>query len=184
MKIRNLLAAAALVLGVSAPAFAATYNLGSANAGVSTSQTLVGTQVFDTFTFSIDTVSPGFAVTEISIDTIGSSFDTEIGLFDSANNFIASNRNGVGISPASKLTLSNALGLVTGSYTLVLGAWNINFGPTLADTDANGFPSGNYNVNISSTVSPVPVPAAGLMLLTGLLGFAGLRRRQRLSKVE
>ncbi|MCI2395392.1 VPLPA-CTERM sorting domain-containing protein [Aliiroseovarius sediminis] len=54
------------------------------------------------------------------------------------------------------------------------GQWNLSF--LEVDGDAN---RGRYSGQNLVTVSPVPVPAAGLLLVTGLLGMGAITRRRR-----
>ncbi len=96
-----------------------------------------------------------------AIDTAGSSFDTEIGLYDSAGRLVASNNN---VSPYTSASLlrfgfggSDGSRLGAGNYTLVLGGFNTIFRDGDVDT---AFPhQGDFQIDIQSTqrvVSPAP----------------------------
>lgn len=177
MMIKNILTAGAILVASAVTATAATVNLGDVTAGTSTSGAIVGTKNGDFYTFSLN-AAPGFGVTTLDIDTEGSDFGTDIGLYDSNDNLVAQAQNGPNTSPASRILLDGVL-TENGDYTLVVGAWNVNYTPNLADISFNGFPSGDYNVNISTTITAVPLPAGGLLLLSGLLGVAGVQRRKK-----
>lgn len=65
------------------------------------------------------------------------------------------------------------------SAVFTLGAGSYNISGSMIQL-ADGFFGGSAGIQISST-NPVPVPAAGLLLLTALGGIAGLRRRKKTS---
>ena len=88
-----------------------------------------------------------------------------------------------------------ANGSVLNSYTVTPGAWagamafsdvsfqytgdgsgdiRLRFGPSASDSQFNGAVD-----NLSISVSEVPLPAGGLLLLSGLAGVAGLKRRKK-----
>jgi hypothetical protein len=58
--------------------------------------------------------------------------------------------------------------------TTITPANQLNYTTTI--TPANQF---NYTTTITPTANPVPLPAAGLLLASGLIGVTGLRKRQR-----
>jgi hypothetical protein len=61
------------------------------------------------------------------------------------------------------------------SYTTTITPSNqLNYTTTI--TPASQF---NYTTTITPVASPVPLPAAGLLLASGLIGVTGLRKRQR-----
>lgn len=135
------------------------------------------------------------------IDSAGSSFDTQLHLFDFAGNGIAENDDSAAFSPQSEIALNLAAGnyligmtdfnndAVDGAALPVFGFTNTfnddngNFiqGPEgngpLAGWDSSGFNTGGtYSINFSAAVDRVPAPgAAGLLALGGLI--AARRRR-------
>lgn len=178
MTFRTFLSAAVFAVASATMATAATFNLGDATNGAATTGTIVGTKNGDFYQFTLNAL-PGFAVTTLDIDTANSDFGTDIGLYDSNNMLVAQSNNGPNTTPASRIFLNGLNVAPNGSYTLAVGAWNVNFTQNLADVSFNGFPSGDYNVNISTAVSAVPLPAGGVLLLTGLAGAVGLKRRKK-----
>lgn len=160
---------------------AVTYNLGDATYGASASERLPGARTADFFKFSIAQTPRGHIFAALDIDTLGSAFNTEIGLFDSADKLVASNVNGgAGYGSASRMLFTGANVPVAGDYTLVIGAWNIRFAQDLAGNQYNGYPSGTYNINIATSIVPVPLPAGVMLSLTGLavIGGLGFRRKR------
>jgi len=95
---------------------------------------------------------------------------------------------GLGMAPfttVGTLTNSDASGANGGSLTITGGGLFdtvrlTDMSPLTStfENDVNGNPVGGFDVN-AVRVSPVPVPAAGLLLLGALGGFAGLRRRRK-----
>lgn len=77
-------------------------------------------------------------------------------------------------------TSTAAMGWVTNAYTFTAGATSglLSFAST---TSGCCFGPALDNVRIQAVVSPIPVPASGLLLLAGLGAVAGLRRRKRAS---
>jgi hypothetical protein len=108
-------------------------------------------------------------------DVSSSNRQFEIGLYNSAGALIASDINFGGNEPA-RIILSGSNAAVAGDYTLATGAWNAAITPLLGDIGLGGYPSGAYSANID--VSPVPLPAGGLLLASGLLGLGWARRRK------
>jgi hypothetical protein len=178
MTIKTILAATAIVAASMTAASAATINLGDVTGGTSTTGAIVGTKNGEFYNFSLNAAS-GFAVTTLDIDMAGSAFNTDIGLYDGAGKLIAQNTSRTAVSPASRILLNGVDVAPNGDYTLVVGAWNVDFTEDLADISFNGFPSGAYNVSIGTTVSAVPLPAGGLLLLSGLAGVAAIKRRKK-----
>lgn len=108
-------------------------------------------------------------------DVSNSNRQFEIALYDGAGIRIGNNVNFGGTVPA-RLQYIGTNALSAGDYTLAAGAWNAGMAPLLADIGQGGFPTGAYSVNIG--VSPVPLPAGGILLASGLLGFGWVRRRK------
>jgi hypothetical protein len=72
------------------------------------------------------------------------------------------------ILPVSTLTLDNSTaGPGVGNYEHAF-SWDVDLAP-----------AGTFEIDIRGTVTPVPIPAASWLMLSGLLAaFAGMRRRQ------
>ncbi len=104
-----------------------------------------------------------------AIATAGSSFDTEIGLYDSAGRLVASNNN---VSPYTSSSLlrfgfggSDGSRLGAGSYTLVLGGFNTIFRDGDVDTS---FPhQGDFQIDIQSTQRVVSPAAPSFLARDG-----------------
>ena len=137
------------------------------------------------------------------IDTVGSSWDTQLHLFDFAGNGIGENDDSAGSSPQSEIALDlvagfylvaitefnndavDAGGLPIFGFTNTFSADNGNFiqglegnGP-LAGWDLGFFGTpvgGDYVINFSSAVDAIPAP--GTAGLIGLAGLAAVRRRR------
>ncbi|MEP1613479.1 MAG: VPLPA-CTERM sorting domain-containing protein [Roseobacter sp.] len=63
-----------------------------------------------------------------------------------------------------------------------IGFDNVSLGGvpnTLTGLGLSGDSNLSLTVNISESVAPVPLPAGGLLLLSGLIGVAGLKRRRK-----
>jgi len=67
-----------------------------------------------------------------------------------------------------------------GNYTLVVGAFNTIFTTDINDITTSSNASGAYNLNATSGgVSAVPLPAGGVLLISGLMGLAATRRKKK-----
>ena len=140
----------------------------------------------------------------LTMDTFGSTFDTQLHLFDIAGNGIGENDDSS--NGGSGLESQISLNLAAGSYLIGITSFNNDaqdaagldiFGFTntfnddagnfiqgpesnghgvLAQWDAQGFGSGDYVIHFSSPVNAVPAP--GAMALLGLGGLAAIRRRR------
>ncbi len=113
------------------------------------------------YTFNYDGLSP------FTIDTNGSSFDTEIGLFNSAGALLA-NDDDSGDGTAS--LLNSPTGLPAGQYYLAAGGFNTAFSAGFGAT--GGSASGNLIINGLA----IPTPAG--MALLGVAGVVTARRRR------
>ena len=87
----------------------------------------------------------------LTIDTIGSDFDTEIGIYDANGVFIGSNDDGpTGVTPQSLFT---ELGLANGTYYIAAGANNTIFGADFDVTSSNTTDTGTLFINASGQSS-------------------------------
>ncbi len=164
----------------------------SAGALSGTTTSLTGNNVaggLDFYTFTIGGAgvdATGFLNIQ-TYDIGGTLIDTELGLYDSAGNFIATDDDGqdtalgglysmLSFGASDPLTgTDTAPGadgatLPAGTYTVVVGGFNTLFEPNINDI-VPGSSAGDYGIDLTF----VPEPASlGLMLL----GFAGLVRRR------
>jgi hypothetical protein len=143
-----------------------------------------------TFTIPADAQFSGSFLNIQTTDPGTDVIDTELGIFDSAGNFIASDDDG-NAGAYSQLTfgddpLATAIGdfnavsgadgatLAPGTYTVVVGGFNTTFGATLGDTIISPTSSaGDYDLKITYLV---PEPSSALMLLLGFVGFLRIRK--------
>lgn len=167
---------------------------GNFNAGAlsGTTTSLTGNNVsggldFYTFTIGGAGVDPTGYLNIATYDIGGTLIDTELGLYDSAGNFIATDDDGqdsglgglysmLSFGASDPLTGvdtapgADGLSLPAGTYTVVVGGYNTSFEPLIGDI-IPGTSAGDYGIDLTF----VPEPASiGLMLL----GFAGLVRRR------
>jgi hypothetical protein len=120
------------------------------------------------------------------IDTFGSNFDTELGLYDSTGNLIANNDDAGGGLQSQVIE-----SLTEGTYFVVVGGFNTVFGNQGWAVGA-GTRSGDYLLNINGvevassflpsgqvswyTFTVVPTPSTAALL--GLGGLMAARRRR------
>jgi MAM domain, meprin/A5/mu/Secretion system C-terminal sorting domain len=84
----------------------------------------------------------------LTVDTITSDFDTEIGIYDTDGNLIGTNdEGGTGIDPQSLFT---ELGLANGTYYIAAGASSTTFGPDFVVTSTNTTQTGTLYINVST----------------------------------
>jgi MYXO-CTERM domain-containing protein len=119
----------------------------------------------------------------VDIDTFGSSFDTELALYDAAGTLIANNDDsGAGLQ--SRITPA---ALANGLYYLVAGGYDSQF---VSGAALPGTATGNLTVQINGStvhtgtlaastfeVFTFTVPAPGSLALLGLAGLVARRRR-------
>jgi hypothetical protein len=178
MTFRSLVLAGALVIASATAGSAATYHLGDVTGGASTTKTLK-VQTVDFLTFTLDAPSD-FRVSAVEISvtsTKGSNFSEMIGLFSNSR-LIATASAVRGGGNTATLSFSGLNTLADGTYTLGVAGWKAYFTQDIADARSTAFfRNGSYTVTISPTISPVPLPAGGLLMLTGLGGLVLARRK-------
>lgn len=164
------------------------FALGSLNnsgaASVTASGHVAGGLDFFTFSISDAVAAGGYLNIRTLAGVTGGSFDTEVALYDSLGNFIATDDDG-NTGLLSQLSFGAAdpntggeiapgfhgLSLPAGSYTIVTGGFNTTFGATLGAITP-GTAAGSYQLSVSY----VPAPGAAALLGLGALA-AGRRRR-------
>jgi hypothetical protein len=128
-------------------------------------------------------------------------FQPSLTLFDSAGNYLTSSGAvpppGATADPTTGLKLDALLtdsGLHAGTYTLALTDWQLQQSPTATNL-SDGFGSnlgdgtsfvdaagttrtGNYALSFNVATTPVPEPAAVLLLVSGLAVFGVLNRNR------
>ncbi|MCK8483473.1 VPLPA-CTERM sorting domain-containing protein [Aliiroseovarius sp. S2029] len=154
---------------------------------------LMSTGSSQNYTPTNDPFSNSFGLSNVARDRVQSVFDANYASLDASNgdqaaafqmalweaayeddNTALSVSNGLfQASSTGSTTLANQFLLAATNYTGA-GLWNLSF--LQVDGDAN---RGRYTGQNLVTVSPVPVPAAGLLLITGLFGMGALTRRRR-----
>jgi hypothetical protein len=184
MTFKSLLLSAALVLASAATGSAATYNLGDVTGGTTVSKVLT-VKTLDFLNFSI-TAPTGFKLSGLVISatsTTGSNFSEAIGLYKGSTLFAtaeAARGGGRSGGKTATLSLADSPQLVPGAYTLGVGAWKAFFTPDIADARSTAsFNNGTYSVSITPTITAVPLPAGGLLILTalGAIALAGRKKR-------
>lgn len=159
---------------------AATYNLGDVTGGASVTNTL-RVRTVDFIQFSLDAPT-GFLMSAVNISvtsTPGSNFSEMIALYSGATRIARASAVRGGGRTAT-LSFSGANTLAEGSYTLGIAAWNANFTPNIANVSSSAFFSnGRYTVTIAPTITAIPLPAGGLLMLTGLAALLLARRMRR-----
>lgn len=179
MNFRDLFFAGALVLGSVTSGTAATYGLGNVTSGAITTNVL-SVQTVDFIDFSFEAPAGSF-VSMLNIfvtSTAGSNFRPIIGLY-AGTALVASNDSGTFGGTAS-LSFSDLDVPIDGLYTLGIGAWKSSFPDDIANAGSTAyFSNGSYTARIEPTISPVPLPMGGLLLLTGLGALAFRQRKNR-----
>ena len=102
-----------------------------------------------------------------TIDTFGTTFDTELGLYNVNGSVVASNDDAGGLQ--SEIGLD---GLDAGTYYLALGGFNTVFGGSFDAVSTSTTNTGPFVIN------GIVVPEPTSLALVGLGGLAALRRRR------
>ena len=121
-----------------------------------------------------------------NINTFGSAFDTEIGLYSSTGSLIANNDDAVGLESQITPVLANGLYyLAVGGFNTAFGAsgWSVGAGTAtgLVDLNINGFAVMEGQALASGQVQWYcfeVVPAPSSLALIGLGGLVATRRRR------
>ncbi|MEA5522906.1 PEP-CTERM sorting domain-containing protein [Limnoraphis robusta] len=146
-------------------------------------QTIVITGPFASGSLEQFPIRPVDDLVRLTVDTQGSNFDTELGLYDADGNLVDDDDDG-GLNLLSFLEVRPDQGNFDGDLTVVLGAFDTIFGPTVDDVETFSDSSGNFQVNINQFASTggvksVPEPAT----ILGLLAVGGLglttKRKQK-----
>lgn len=149
---------------------------------------VLATGAIDWYSFSASDFSYLDITTNGSNRLFGS--DTEIGLYDAAGNFIASDDDhggrldsllsfgtGSGINYGFRDFGLGADGaLAGGSFFLAIGMFNTTFGATYADVSSTG--SGEYTLSFFSDATAVSAPATLGLFGLGLAGLGWSKRKK------
>ncbi len=180
MKFKSFLLAGALAVVSATASSAATYKYGDVTDGVTISNKL-RKQSVDFIEFSL--VAPdGFFVSALNISVTskpGKNLSEVIGLYSSSG-LMATAAAKRGGGNTATLSFSGANTPAEGTYTLGIAGWKAFFPDDMEDAYSTAFfGNGKYTVQIDPTLSAVPLPAGGLLLLTGLGALAFGRRKTR-----
>ena len=177
MNFRDFSFVSTLILALTTSGSAATYGLGDVTSGAITTNVL-SVQTVDFIDFSFEAPDGSF-VSMLNIfvtSTAGSNFRPIIGLY-SGTALVARNDSGASGGTAS-LSFSGLNVLSDGFYTLGIGGWKSNFPDDITNAGSTAyFGNGSYTARIDPTISPVPLPMGGLLLLTGLGALAFKQRK-------
>lgn len=177
MNLKDIILIGTLLVASTVTASAATFNLGDVTAGITTTETLT-IQTIDFVEFSLDAPNGSYvSMLDIAVTTVpGSNFRPIIGLYFDGT-LVAQNDSRVFGGTAS-LSFSDTDVPADGNYTLGVGGWISRFTTDIADASSTAFfRNGTYELSITPTIGPVPLPAGGLLLLTGLCALVFGRRR-------
>ena len=181
MKIKNILSALAIATIAATGASAATINVGEVSGSFSAGGSLESGGM-DVYNFSI---ADGGSYLTINVGADGSDIDTHIGLYNSDGYRVARNDDG-GRGLNSRLRFGGTSSrdmLAAGDYTLAVSSFWTDFTRLFRNITPGDGQGGDYFVRIrtdapETDVAAVPLPAGGLLLLTGLLGLAAARRKR------
>ncbi|MBN2629971.1 MAG: VPLPA-CTERM sorting domain-containing protein [Rhodobacteraceae bacterium] len=178
MKLKSFLIAGAALVASTLSSSAATYNLGDATGGA-TFANVLKVRTVDLIQFSLDAPS-SYALSGLDISMTskaGSNLRESIGLYFGSTLLATATSSVAG--NAATLSFSGIGTLAEGSYTLGVAGWKASFTPDLANVSSSAFfGNGSYTVSITPSISVVPLPAGGMLLLTAL-GALGLARRTK-----
>ena len=154
---------------------------------------LMGTGSSQNYTPTNDPFSNSYGLTDTARDRVQSVFDANYAALNSANGDQAAafqmalweaayEDDNTSLSVSSGLFQASSFGSTSLANQYLAAAmnysggsqWNLSF--LQVDGDAN---RGRYTGQNLVTVSPVPVPAAGLLLVTSLFGMGAITRRRR-----
>lgn len=164
----------ALVVGIAAQPAKAT-SIGVLHTGDSFSDTIHsnGPTFTRDYDFTLTSAPLGITILATALGQTSSTTgvdNLEIGLFDSSHNLIASASGSPFVFFDSFAQSGIALG--AGAYLFTV------FGQVTAGKDAF------VSISLAANVTRTPIPAAGLMLLTGLGALGGIAARRRKAKAE
>lgn len=109
----------------------------------------LGTGAFGMFNFTLEgDVGAGES---LQINTVGSTFDTEIALYDALGRMVATNDNIAPRNSLSELSFGTNKALAAGDYTAVLSGFNTIF--RTGDIVPGSSRKGDFQLNIQSTQS-------------------------------
>lgn len=183
MKFKSIGAAAAIIFATATAGSAAVCgaDLGDVTVGASCTDS-IAVKTIDWIDFSLD-APDGFRVSslDITVTTVsGSNFNPVLAVYSGTSLVDSTGNYGGAQGVPLTLSLNGATALDDGSYTLGIGARSTFFlDPKDGSYSTAFFNNGNYSLAIETTLSQVPLPAGGLMVLTGLGAFAVARRKQR-----
>lgn len=176
MNVRSAILGSLLYAASATAGAAATYNIGNVTSAFAATETLT-VQTLDFVEFTLDAPNGSFlSALDITVTSMaGSNFRPIIGLYAN-DTLIASNHSNLSGGTAT-LSFGDTIGPVGAAYTLGIGAWRSFFTTDIANARSTAyFNNGDYDISITPTISPVPLPAGGLLLLTGILALAFRRR--------
>ncbi len=183
-KLKSVILSCVLVASSASAGLAATHILGDVTGGASTTQTL-SVQTLDFIEFTVGT--SGGPATELTISVTSaprSNFREIIALYSGSTLVAQSTRGSGNGGGGTTLSFLGVDALASGSYSLGVSAWKAFFTADKADARSTAFfNNGIYTADFSSPVSPVPLPAGAVMLLSGVGAFAVARRKMRKERV-